>query len=55
MKEININICTLSYFDDIIKVEYFDVDNISLDEKSFENILIFEFSCKNLVCANTLK
>ena len=55
MKEININICTLSYFDDIIKVEYFDVDNISLAEKSFENILIFESSCKTLVCAKTLK
>ena len=41
LKETNIKSCTFSYFDDIIKVEYFDVDNISLDEKSFANISIF--------------
>lgn len=54
MKEININICTLSYFDDIIKVEYFDVDNISLDEKSFENILTYNISYKTLISTKPL-
>lgn len=54
MKEINISICTLSYFDDIIKVEYFDVDNISLDEKSFENILAYNISCKTLISTKPL-
>ena len=26
------------YFDDIIKIEDFDLDNIIIDEKSYENI-----------------
>ena len=30
------------YFDDIIKLEYSDVDNILIDENSHENILIYD-------------
>ena len=30
------------YFDDIIKFEDFDFDNVSIDEKSHENILIYD-------------
>ena len=33
---------TCYYFDFISKREDFDSDNISLDEKSFENILIYD-------------
>ena len=34
----------MSYFDDTIKLEDFDIDNILVDEKSRENILIYDVS-----------
>ena len=34
------------YFDDIIKLENFDLDNVLIDEKSDENILIYDISYK---------
>ena len=40
---------TCYYFDDIIKLEDFDLDNILIDEKSHENILIFDISYKTLI------
>ena len=40
LKEINIKNRTCYYFDDIIKIEAFDLDNILLDEKSYETIVI---------------
>ena len=40
---------TCYYFDGIIKIEDFDFDNISLDEKSYENILVYDISCKTLI------
>ena len=36
-------------FDDIIKIEDFDLANISIDEKSNENIWVYNISYKNLV------
>ena len=33
LKEINIKKCICYYFDDIIKIEDFDLDNILIDEK----------------------
>ena len=36
------------YFDDIIKFEDFNFGNILLDEKSYENILIYDISYKTL-------
>ena len=33
LKEIYIKNCTCYYFDDIIKIENFDFDNISIDKK----------------------
>ena len=36
-------------FDDIIKLDYFDLDNISIDEKLHESILIYDISNKNLI------
>ena len=41
LKEINIKSC---YFDDIIEIEDFDLDNILIDEKSYENILVYKIS-----------
>ena len=32
------------YFYDIIKLEDFDLDNVLIDKKSHENILIYEIS-----------
>ena len=37
------------YFDHIIKLEDFDLDNILIDEKSHENILLYEISYKTLI------
>ena len=36
-------------FDDIIKIEDFDFDNILLDEKSCKNVLVYDISCKTLI------
>ena len=43
------------YFDDIIKIEDFDFDNISLDEKSYKNILIYDISYKIVIGAKPLR
>ena len=32
------------YFDDIIKIEYFDFDNILIGVKSYINILVYDIS-----------
>ena len=42
------------YFDDKIKFEDFGFDNILIDEKSPENILIHDFSCRTLIGAKLL-
>ena len=34
LKEIDVKCCTCSYFDDIIKIEDFDLGNVLKDEKS---------------------
>ena len=38
IKEIDTTNCMSYYLDDIIKIEDFDLDNIIIDEKSYENI-----------------
>ena len=53
-KEINIKNRTCHYFDDIIKFKDFDFDNISIDEKSNENILFYNISYKTLMGAKLL-
>ena len=35
------------YFDGITKFEDFDLDNIFIDEKSYENILVYNISYKS--------
>ena len=41
-KEIHIRNHTCYYFDDVINIYDLDLDNILLDEKSYENILIYD-------------
>ena len=36
------------YFDDIMKLENFDLHNILVHEKSYQNILIYDISYKTL-------
>ena len=43
------------YFNDIIKLEDFDLDNILIDEKSHKNILIYDTSYKTLIDPKPLR
>ena len=52
LKEIDIKNCY--YFDDIIKIEDFDFNNLLLDEKSYRSILIYDILYKTLIGANPL-
>ena len=40
---------TCYYFDDIIKLEDFDLDKILIDEQSYENFVIYDISYKTLI------
>ena len=55
LKEINLKSRTCYYFDDIIKIEGFDFDNILLDEKLYEYILAYGISYKTLIGAEPLR
>ena len=46
-KKVRIKNRTCYYFDDIIKLEDFHLDSILIDEKSHENILIYNISYKS--------
>ena len=46
LKKVKIKNLTCYYFDEIIKFEDFDRDNNFLDEKSCENILVYNISYK---------
>ena len=48
LKEIDIRSGTY-YFDNITKFEDLDLDNILIDAKSYENILVYNISYKNLI------
>ena len=48
-KKVCIKNRTCYYFDDIIKLEGFDLDIILIDEKSHENILIYDILYKTLI------
>ena len=54
-KKVRIKNRTCYYFDDIIKLEDFDLDNILIDEKSHENILIYNISYKTLIDQKPLR
>ena len=42
LKKVLIKNRSYYYFDDIIKLEDFDIDNILIDEKSHKNIFIYD-------------
>ena len=49
LKEIGMKNCTCYHFDDIIKIEDFNLNNILIDEKSYENILVYSIWHKSLI------
>ena len=49
IKKVRIKNCRCYYFDNIIKLEDVDFDNILVDEKSHENILVYNISYKILI------
>ena len=55
LKEIDIKNCTFYYFNDVVKTEDFDLDNILIDEKLFENILVKNILYKSLIDFNPLR
>ena len=46
---------TCYYFDDIIKLEDFNLANILIYEKSYKNILVYDISYKTLIGAKPLR
>ena len=55
MKKVRIKNRSCYYFDDIIKFKDFDIDNILIDEKSYDKILIYDISYKNLIGPKPLR
>ena len=55
LREIEIINCTCCYFVDLIKIKYFSSDNILINEKSYENILVYDISYKTLNGAKPLR
>ena len=45
---------TCYYFDDIIRIESFALNNILIDEKWYENILVYNISHKSLIDSKPL-
>ena len=55
LKKVCIKNRTCYYFDDIIKIKDFDFDNDLLDQKSYENIQVYNISQKTLIGATYLR
>ena len=55
LKKVCIKYRTCYYIDDIIKSEDFNLDNILINEKSHENILIYDISYKTLFDSKPLR
>ena len=55
LQKVRIKNFTCYYFDDIIKLEDFDLDNVLIDKKSHENILIYDISYKTLIDSKPLR
>ena len=53
-KKFSLKNWTCYYFDDIIKLEDFNLDNISIEKKSHENILIYGISYNLLIDSKPL-
>ena len=43
------------YFNDTIKIEEFDFDNTLINERTYENILVYDISYKTLIGAKPLQ
>ena len=54
LKEISVKNCTCYCFDDTIKCEDFNLDNILIDKKSYNNILVYNISYKTLMVSKPL-
>ena len=54
LKETDVKKCTCYYFGDIINISDFHLNNILLDEKSYENILIYDVLYKKSNSAKPL-
>ena len=54
-KKINIKDRGCYYFDDILKVEDINVNDILLGEKSYENILVYNILYKKFMDAKALR
>ena len=54
LKKVHIKNRTCYYFIDTIKLEDFDLDNILIDEKSHENILMYNISYKTSIGSKPL-
>ena len=48
-KKVRIKNRTCCHFHEMIKLEDFDIDNILIDEKPHENILIYDISYETLI------
>ena len=55
LKKIHFKNRTCYYFNDIIKLEDFDLDNILIDKKSHENNLIYDISHTTLIDSKPLR
>ena len=55
LKEIDIKNRMCYNFDDIIKIEDFVLNNILINEKSYENILVYNSSCKTIIDSKPFK
>ena len=53
-KNVRIKNHTCYYFDDIIRLEDFDLENFLIDKNSHENILIHDISYKTLINSKLL-
>ena len=54
LKEVDIKNHTCYYFDDIIKIEDFDLDNILINQKSYKNILVYNIFYQILIDSKPL-
>ena len=54
LNKVGIKNRTCYYFDDIIDINNLGLDNTLLDEKSYENTLIYDVVYKILFCAKPL-
>ena len=55
LKEINIKNCTCYYFDWIIKFGDFDLDNTLINDKSYENISVYNISHRTQIGSKPLR